>query len=265
MSDTPEFSGSYDETSSDAIERARLIDRLVDDELASAERRALLLELEHRPDGWRECALAFLEAQAFSDGFQSVMTDPPTADAETDRKLDPKARPADPVRSSGAARWPSMMAVAAGLMVAFSVGVASRGIWNESRDAEVQDAVGRPLASSNAPSESSGIDGATAGMNARQSVVPAETRSVSKVRVPFGDGSGGRIEDVVVPIVDADSGAPFLSRDANQIPPDVLQMLERYGPLERTRGYFPVHLGDGRRVVVPLERINVRRRAADYQ
>src|SRR5437660_1111223 len=42
----------------------RLLDRLVDGELPDAERRKLLLKFEKEPDGWRRCALAFLEAQA---------------------------------------------------------------------------------------------------------------------------------------------------------------------------------------------------------
>src|SRR5260370_8705607 len=42
-----------------------LIDRLVDGELGEAERRELLLRLESNPDGWRRCALAFIEAQEF--------------------------------------------------------------------------------------------------------------------------------------------------------------------------------------------------------
>jgi len=41
------------------------IDRLVDGELADAERRELLIQLENDPDGWRQCALAFLEDQAW--------------------------------------------------------------------------------------------------------------------------------------------------------------------------------------------------------
>jgi hypothetical protein len=43
----------------------RLFDRLVDGELPDAERRLLLQRLEAEPDGWRRCALAFLEAQAW--------------------------------------------------------------------------------------------------------------------------------------------------------------------------------------------------------
>src|SRR5271165_540757 len=43
----------------------RQLDRLVDGELSEADRRVLLLKLEHEPEGWRNCALAFLEAQCW--------------------------------------------------------------------------------------------------------------------------------------------------------------------------------------------------------
>jgi anti-sigma factor RsiW len=47
----------------------RLIDQLVDGELPDTERRDLLLRLENAPDGWRRCALAFLEAQAWCEAL----------------------------------------------------------------------------------------------------------------------------------------------------------------------------------------------------
>ncbi len=43
-----------------------VIDRLVDGELAPEEQRQLLRSLEGEKDGWRRCALAFLEARAWS-------------------------------------------------------------------------------------------------------------------------------------------------------------------------------------------------------
>ncbi|WP_406700742.1 hypothetical protein V5E97_18290 [Singulisphaera sp. Ch08] len=43
-----------------------LIDRLVDGELEEMERQRLLALLETEPGGWRRCALAFLEAQAWT-------------------------------------------------------------------------------------------------------------------------------------------------------------------------------------------------------
>jgi hypothetical protein len=47
------------------------IDRLVDGELNQDERRDLLLRLEATPDGWRACALAFLEAQEFTQASRA--------------------------------------------------------------------------------------------------------------------------------------------------------------------------------------------------
>lgn len=46
-----------------------LLDRLVDGELDSAQRRQVLQLLEQEPDGWKRCARAFLEAQAFRDAL----------------------------------------------------------------------------------------------------------------------------------------------------------------------------------------------------
>lgn len=58
----------------------RQLDRLVDGELAEAEYQSLLLKIETTENGWRECALAFLESQAFSIGVRHHL-----ADAETHR------------------------------------------------------------------------------------------------------------------------------------------------------------------------------------
>lgn len=43
---------------------ARALDRLVADDLPEGDRRAVLCHLDASPDGWRRCALAFLEDQA---------------------------------------------------------------------------------------------------------------------------------------------------------------------------------------------------------
>ena len=48
-----------------------LLDRLVDNELPHEQRQRILGEMERHPNQWRRCALAFLEAQAWT----SVMSD----------------------------------------------------------------------------------------------------------------------------------------------------------------------------------------------
>lgn len=100
-----------------------MIDRLVDGELPDAERRQLLLRLDAEPDGWRRCALAFLEAQTWREAFT------PTADPAPPV---PRTHPAAGVRSQ--ARKPGtwrpaarLAGLAAGFAAAFVLGWALRG------------------------------------------------------------------------------------------------------------------------------------------
>jgi hypothetical protein len=50
----------------------RTFDLLVDGELSEADRRELLSSLDESPDGWRRCALAFLEAQSWNSALGSI-------------------------------------------------------------------------------------------------------------------------------------------------------------------------------------------------
>jgi hypothetical protein len=89
-----------------------LIDRLVDGELPDAERRALLLRLEHEPDGWRRCALAFLEAQSWREAFAPLAAAP--------RPVSVGAVPARKPRAwRSVARWTGL---AASLATAYALG-----------------------------------------------------------------------------------------------------------------------------------------------
>ena len=77
----------------------RWIDHLVDGELTPEDRRRVLLALASEPDGWRRCALAFLEAQTWSASVREL------ADHSTD--FAPTV-PQPPVRSGlgrASARW----------------------------------------------------------------------------------------------------------------------------------------------------------------
>src|SRR6187401_2373892 len=47
-------------------------DRLVDGALSSAEYKSLLSSLDEEPGGWRRCASAFLEAQAWGKEFSAI-------------------------------------------------------------------------------------------------------------------------------------------------------------------------------------------------
>jgi hypothetical protein len=99
-----------------------LIDRLVDGELPEVERRALLLQLETEPGGWRRCALAFLEAQTWREAFG------PLADPVPDAVRTLPAVPIHQGRRPSSWRPVARLAgLAAGLAAAFALGWAWRG------------------------------------------------------------------------------------------------------------------------------------------
>jgi hypothetical protein len=74
----------------------QILDRLVDGELAEIERREVLQTLERQPDGWRQCALAFLEAQSWGEALTQLARQP-------DEAARAQSESADSQKSSGAA------------------------------------------------------------------------------------------------------------------------------------------------------------------
>jgi hypothetical protein len=95
----------------------RWIDRLVDGELSGDERRALLARIAAEPGGWRRCALAFLEAQAWREAFVPVAMNAGPVPAAT--LTSPKVHRLAVARTA--------VAVAASLLMAFGLGWLSRG------------------------------------------------------------------------------------------------------------------------------------------
>ena len=91
-----------------------LIDRLVDGELPDRERSALLRRLETEPDGWRHCALAFLEAQSWREALAPV-----TAAAPAELLVRVDQRRQLPKRWHYAAR---LTGLAASLLLTFVLG-----------------------------------------------------------------------------------------------------------------------------------------------
>ena len=112
-----------------------LIDRLVDGELPEAQRRQLLLRLETETDGWRRCALAFLEAQNWRQALAPLA-------ASACAVPRPVILPERPGRKRSA--WQSfatLTALAASLVAAFTLGWAlHRSPWeNPNPDSMAQE------------------------------------------------------------------------------------------------------------------------------
>lgn len=94
-----------------------IFDRLVDGELSAAERQRLLASLDGQENGWRRCALAFLESQAWGGELKRMAAEPVEAAADSSAK--PATRTSSHSTPTKFGQW---LAVAACLLVAFSLG-----------------------------------------------------------------------------------------------------------------------------------------------
>jgi hypothetical protein len=210
-----------------------LFDRLVDGELSPAERRLLLASLDDRPGGWRRCALAFLEAQCWSEGLGQLLREPQESQRTDEKKQVARAAlPLEERRRS--ALW---LAIAAGLLAASTLGV----LWRSGAPIAVNDRAqrGSNIAQVIPPPTSSSPD-ATGAADALTLWVRDETGNARPLRVPLVDAG----------TLDQQLGLQFQTG----LPADVRDRLQDRGFHVRSkRRYAPLWLENGRPMIVPVE------------
>ena len=124
----------------------RQIDRLIDGELPEVDRIDLLRKIETEPDGWRRCALAFLEAQSWREALRACP-------AEAFASLPGSGR----LAGSKVRRRPVMVryaALAAGMMLMFGLGWAWHGRSPESKGGELVAQADQPFSPNRTSPES---------------------------------------------------------------------------------------------------------------
>lgn len=209
-------------------------DRLVDGELSAAERRELLSGLDDRPDGWRRCALAFLEAQAWRQEMGGLLEDESTVPKAT-RTSEVQT---DGKRSASRDRGVFWLTVAASLFIAFTLGLALRDLPHPH-----QPAAPNPFNSQVAVTDAGGTV-------VPQTVAPSVDALTLWVR-----DEAGRAHPMQVPLVDAAAidrqlGMQFQSG----LPADVRDQLRDRGyQVESKQRYAPLWLENGRPLIVPVE------------
>jgi hypothetical protein len=199
----------------------RQFDLLVDGELGEEDRRALLSGLDGEPGGWRRCALAFLEAQAWKREFATLLRpgEPPAA----------SPRPTASPRSAKSSWWSSpagtVLAMAGSFLIALVLGVHwnNGGAWN-----------------------SPGLAAVAA-------------KPWQMVTLTAADGRGNP-QTFQLPAVQADrlDGA-WLRSIPKPVSADLLQAFQDSGHhVDQRRELVPVEMKDGRRLVVPVDQVNIR-------
>lgn len=220
-----------------------LLDRLVDDELDDAQRRELLTALEQKPDGWRRCALAFLEAQCWRRELRHLASAKveKAAQAAGDRPspAPPPAPPPAPQRSHG---WgATVLAMAASFLLAL-------GLSYEMRFGGSSDSGSVPSAGDLTRADSS----ASAGLHSRGED-PWRMVTLS------GSDLSGNPQSVELPAREKQQLDPSWWQGAPvPMPPEMLQALKNSGhEVEQSRQLMPVPLRDGRKLVVPVDQVDV--------
>jgi len=222
----------------------RLLDQLVDGELNETERRNLLLRLEHSPAGWRRCALAFLEAQAWRLEARAVVAEPapivkPAAAKES-------AAQQSTVQSATLARktWNGLSlwmptVLAAGILVAVVYPQ-----WGGRFSKNTFEPV--------AKYEPARVTGS--------GIVPVAGRRGENLQLVVAPGPNGERQVVDVPLIEPERmNAELFGQVGTQLPPEVVKILEQNGNrVVRQQRFMPVRLGDGRTVVVPVEQVEIR-------
>ncbi|HUG91270.1 MAG TPA: hypothetical protein VML55_10575 [Planctomycetaceae bacterium] len=219
-------------------ETAGLLDRLVSGDLDEAGRRRTLAWLEDDPQRWRQCGLAFLEAQVWSQAMDGWCAEEPSR-----RIAAPAPLSAPPRRSRPAVTSRAILVSCA--VAAFGLGlVAGEAFRRPARpmdDAQTQAV------------EPRGADSRTSEAPAQHS--PSKAPILASVPVkPFGSGPSASVQ---IPVVPAGPEADAEPRSSG-IPEHVRREWERRGfRIDSQRRYVLARLPDGEQVAVPVEHINV--------
>ena len=229
------------------------LDLLVDGELSDHQRRRLLAALDDQPDGWRRCALAFVEAQTWGRDLKTMC-------GEAAGAVDEAASANSAVKTSSTTAR-TLLAMAAGFLVAFALGI-GWSQWTSSGGATFVDHHGgvatdddpspggridSAVAETNDSTGGPGLDGADPDRDSPENLV--DNRQVEDVR-----------RHISLPLVNVAQAReqPWFRQPA-AIPDHVLQSLRRSGhEVTQQRQWLPVDLEDGSRVVIPVDQVDLR-------
>jgi hypothetical protein len=221
-------------------------DLLVDGELSEPQRRELLSQLDDEPGGWRCCALAFLEGQSWKQDLGALLGE------ATGQQ--PAKRPTRWPRLSGPTG--TLLAMAASFLVALFLGGLVQSVWwSESpaagpgiNELVVTEPPGTPAPDEKSPQNPPKIPPEQPG---------TPSGKVWLVELPGADGQGQTIR---LPAVERDQlGENWLESLPAPMSPEILERLREAGlQVEQRREVLPLWMEDGRRLVVPVDNVDIR-------
>lgn len=247
------------------------LDLLVDGELSPAAERALLHKLEALPGGWRQCALAFIEARAWREAAQ-------VAGSRQQADLLPKPAPpvllASPAKASVVlpprAAWRGISAnwtaLATGLLIAFTLGALVRDNWPERR---IETTLSQPNVTSQStqptpipqtPENAPSMAAESVANSASSENKPRLKSEQIRMSLVNHDNSSP-VQSIDVPLIPVDEINPQILNalhtvsSQSALPPELRKNLEQAGQAVLQRTYLVASpLPDGRTAIVPVQR-----------
>jgi hypothetical protein len=216
----------------------RMIDRLVDRELADDDLRQLLQECEDNPSQWRTMALAFVESQVMTNELLTLR------DA-ADRRVEFAPSPGQSSAQSSHGRWSNLFSIAAiGLLVlGFGFGL---GKFSESSSFDSQSPPNRVVE----------FNPASPNHALPTRVSPTHGDDSFQFVVSDPDGSWRQVE---IPLVT--DASDLRNIGTRSFPKELIEQMERRGRMvEQHRSFVPVILRDGRDAIVPIDNMRVKQK-----
>lgn len=213
------------------------LQRLVDGELTDQEQQELLKACDAMSggQGWRQIALAFLENQIWGSALQKFSS------GNLDRAGNQGEQPvtSKAARTARHAVWP-WYSIAAGLMVGLLSGWTILQFSPQSATPQIAEA--------NPRTEDPSIDG-------QRRFEPETLKPLMAVDVQGADGSRQRL-----PVFHPDDARNLpLFSEQSQLSPEVIRQLESNGyTFDRQRYFYKLLMKDGREVIIPSERFQIR-------
>ena len=220
------------------------IDLLVDDELSDQECQQLLQELDVSEEGWRQCALAFLEDRKWTQVASGELR------RESDHAVHQQTIPPKRVSRPSLVWWVAIAAAAAFFVGRSSVAPGDKPLAD--KPAPGGDG-GRAVADNPRDSDDSTLVADVPSQGADQGTGQHNLYPTSLL-VERGDDRPG----FELPVVDFGGQSTDWTRKPPPIPRNVEEAIERMGgEIEREYFFAPAELENGQHVVVPVERLHI--------
>jgi hypothetical protein len=232
------------------------LDRIVDGGLSPAELGKALDRLAIEPDGWKRCALAFLEAQGWRESFREMGSPPPTA-----MDAPPRSRAPSPRRSSRRPLVWRRAAMAASIAaLSFALGWHAHPERSPRRGPGASPALTTLKQPPNTDVAETGdlpdsIQHPPAPMpdDLPPSALAPPVVTVGRVR--FGpSGTGTAVPILAGPGIDEE----WVRKQPSPLTEHQEALLEQHGyHVDRRRRLISTTLADGRRITVPVDQVHL--------